>query len=97
MIFTHYFINIYEATLNFCSEINFLEIKHMGLQFQDNNEKISIRISEIWFFEVGSSGCYKLLISFGHITTYPYVIRPKFKLSTCGLKFGTLPIWGLLC
>ena len=27
----------------------------------------------------------------GSITTYPPVVWPKFKLSTCGLKFDTLP------
>ena len=26
------------------------------------------------------------------IKIYPYMVWPKFKLSTCGLKFNTLPI-----
>ena len=34
--------------------------------------------------------CLEILI-LGQITTYPLMVWPKFKLTTCGLKFDTLP------
>ena len=88
MTSAHHFVDISQTILNLWMRLIFPETRHSGFNLSITMRQFQSELSQIWFFEVGSTGCYN---SYGKIEFWltphsyqsphlMYQISPKAKI-----------------